>query len=109
MVCSSYRILVDLKNLVKKFAGSKYNAKKIREILRELSRDPDSFDIKPLTGYSMCYRARKGDIRFVITIDRSLCCIVIWDADWRERIYERLESICPNEEEIREFLDQKCQ
>ncbi|MBB5255293.1 type II toxin-antitoxin system RelE family toxin [Sulfurisphaera ohwakuensis] len=109
MVCSSYRILVDLKNLVKKFSGSKYDAKKIRGILEELSRDPDSFDIRPLSGYNMCYRARKGDIRFIITIDRNLCCIIIWDADWRERIYEKLESICPNENEIRELLTQKCQ
>ena len=67
------------------------------------------FDIRPLSGYDMCYRARKGDMRFILTIERSSCCIIMWDADWRERIYERLESICPSKDEIRDLIAQKCQ
>ena len=69
MVCSSYRILVDLKNIVKRFAISKYDAKQIRSILEELSKDSDSSDIRPLSGYDMCYRARKGDMRFILTME----------------------------------------
>ncbi|BDC17899.1 hypothetical protein [Acidianus sp. HS-5] len=45
MTCSSYRILVDLEYLVRKFAGSKYSSKRIREILKDLSKDPDSFNL----------------------------------------------------------------
>ena len=38
MIYSSYRILVDLKNIVKRFAGSKYSAKQIRRTLKSSVR-----------------------------------------------------------------------